>query len=84
MNYNFNGSLPDSLGLTPKRVRQLNNVFSTVCDSLPGGSRRTELHQRLAPFINTPEEGYYMGNLVREYINNLEAMAPQPITLSCN
>lgn len=78
MFYRSAKTLAGSLGLTPKRAGQLETIFTATVDSMPHNATVSELHARLAPFLTTMEEAYYMGNLARELIIGLKQSEPTP------
>lgn len=64
--------LAASLGITAKREAQLDDLFDTVIRSLPRQFKLAVMHERIAPFITTPEEAYYAAAFVISFAHNMK------------
>ena len=66
-----------ALGLTPVRAKELNALFNAALHALPKTFQEREVHALVAPFIQTPEEAYFMATMVRAKLENLDNPQPQ-------
>jgi len=70
--------MPSGLGLSEKRVNELEAAIIKGLRSLPFMYHVRDLHIMAAEIAHTTEEGYYVGNLVRGYIHALEQAEAEP------
>lgn len=77
MKYNPNQRLLFmALDLTPARAKELNALFHTALKTLPKTFQEREVHERVAPFLFTPEDAYFMATMVRAKLENFNNPNP--------
>ena len=78
MKYNPNQRLLSmALGLAPARAKELNALFYAALRALPKTFQEREVHTLVAPFLQTPEEAYFMATMVRAKLENAGNPEPQ-------
>jgi hypothetical protein len=65
--------LPSGLGMSTERIKEIEEAFTKVITNLPSRFQTADLHEAAADIIKDVTDAYYIGHLVRGFLNSLES-----------